>query len=362
MNHHCTCPEPGFCERHKMMKTQREWELCRGTASNSPTCGKTYWLAWERGQIGATAPPDPVLDPEGFCDRAKGLGDTVAKAIKVATAGIVQPCGGCKQRAATLNHWVPAASAPVERLDLSEPLIRNCTFHVWPVKKAGAWRWNCDQLMRRADLFNGKRIVAIVHDSQSEHPDAVKEYMRDWTDDFIVLGNNPKLREVVTFVPMLERLESLDANELTFCCHSKAVKHRVNPTEPGTTLFRWAAAMFETCLDDWDHVRQLLQDNAMAGSFRRFGQFKTHRNNAWHYSGTFYWFRHVDVFQRNWRYLDQKFFGTESWPGHMFKADETACIFADKVDDLYQLPYWNSVIQPQLDEWRQRHAVSSLWG
>ncbi len=360
MNHHCTCETPGFCERHKMEKTQREWELCKGIATNSPTCGKTYWLAWEKGQIGATAPPNPVLDPEGFCDRGRGLGDTVAKAIKTATAGIVQPCGGCKQRAATLNHWMPSEAPPVETVDLSAGTVRNLMFHVWPVKGTGAWQWNCDQLMMRADLFNGKRIVAIVHDAQSDRPDAVKEYLRDFTDEFLVFGNNPKLREVVTFVPMMEKLESLNANELTFNCHSKAVKHKIGPDNPGTTLFRWTDAMYETLVDRFDIVLELLKTKAMAGSFKRYGQFKTHRNNAWHYSGTFYWFRHVDVFQRNWRYLDQRFFGTESWPGHMFKADETACVFHDRTDDLYQLSYWREKVQPALDEWRRQHELSSV--
>lgn len=343
-----------------MQKSRREWELCKGIAANSPTCGKTYWLAWEKGQIGATAPPDPVLEPEGFCDRGKGLGDTVAKAIKTATLGTVTPCGGCKQRAATLNHWMPAESPPVERLDLQEPLVRNCTFHVWPVKNTRAWQWNCDQLLKRASLFNGKRLVAIAHDAQADHPDAVKEYLRDFTDDFLVFGNNPKLREVVSWVPMLERLESLNANEVTFACHSKAVKHRLSPGSPGTTLFQWTETMWETCCDHWEYVRELLQDKAMAGSFRRFGQFKTHRNHAWHYSGTFYWFRHIDVFQRNWRYTDQKFFGTESWPGHMFKADETACIFFDQANDLYRVPYWTGVIQPALDQWRGERVVQGV--
>lgn len=32
-----------------------------------------------------------------------GLGDLVAGAIKVATLGLVKPCGGCKERQAKLN-------------------------------------------------------------------------------------------------------------------------------------------------------------------------------------------------------------------------------------------------------------------
>lgn len=360
MNEHCTCPEPGFCERHQMHKTNREWELCKGVARNSPSCGLAYWLAWEQGKIGATAPPEPVLNPEGFCSHSRGLGDVVANTIHTVTGGLVQPCGGCKQRAALLNHLMPSAASPVETVRLEEPVKRNVMMHIWPVKKTGVWQWNCDQLLKRAELFNGKRVVAIVYDSQSDKPEAVKKYLSDFTDDFVVMPNNPALREVVTFVPMLERLESTDPNEVTFCCHSKAVKHAIPVGNPGTTLFKWTEAMYETCLDHWDHIRELLTTKAMAGSFRRYGQFKTPRNHQWHYSGTFYWFRHVDVFQRNWRYLDKKFFGTESWPGHMFRPEETACIFMDMAEDLYQIPYWASTVTPALEQWRQEHAVPSL--
>ena len=38
---------------------------------------------------------------------SRGLGDTVAKAIKRATGGKVKPCGGCKKRQAALNKLMP---------------------------------------------------------------------------------------------------------------------------------------------------------------------------------------------------------------------------------------------------------------
>ncbi len=39
--------------------------------------------------------------------KSRGLGDTVAKAIRWASRGKIKPCGGCKKRQAKLNKLVP---------------------------------------------------------------------------------------------------------------------------------------------------------------------------------------------------------------------------------------------------------------
>lgn len=62
MNPHCQCKEPGYCQRHKMQKVGRLYEFCQGTA-NTADCGFKYWRAWEMGQMGATAPDEPKLEP-----------------------------------------------------------------------------------------------------------------------------------------------------------------------------------------------------------------------------------------------------------------------------------------------------------
>lgn len=355
-NPHCECDGPGFCKRHQIDKGEREFELCSGEA-DSIDCGKKYWLAWEQGKLGATAPANPVLNPQGFCSgRPIGLGSKVSSGIKSLTG--IKPCGGCKNRAALLNSIAPADLPPVQPVEFVEPVKRNCTMHIWPVKGHDAWRWNCDQLMKHAELFNGRRIVAIATSREAEEPNAVREHMKDFTDEFIVVKNSRRLREVASWQMMLESLESLEPNEVTFSCHSKCVRHKIDLNDPGSTVVRWTKAMYDVCLSNWDLVAEALHDKGMAGAFKRYGQFTTIGNNRWHYSGTFYWWRNRDVFQRNWRRIDKKFFGTESWPGHVFKAGETACLFGDDVGDLYNLDYWKARIQPQLDEWMQKHGIA----
>lgn len=243
--------------------------------------------------------------------------------------------------------------APV--VELVEPVKRNFMMHIWPVKGFGTWQWNCDQVLKRADLFNGKRIIAIAVSNETDHAYVVKEYMRDFTDDFIVVPNHVGLREVVTFIPMLEKLESLDPTEVTFACHAKGVRHALSPDDLNTTIFPWTKMMYDLCLDYWPLVRLRLQTAAMVGNFRRFGEFTTPGNNRWHYSGTFYWFRHRDVFENTWRKVDQKFFGTESWPGHLFGASQTACLFKDSADDMYDARYVHLHVVPECELWKKEH-------
>jgi hypothetical protein len=52
----------------------------------------------------AGEPIAPIGEP-----KSRGFGDTVAKAIKVATGGLVKPCGGCKKRQQKLNELFPYA-------------------------------------------------------------------------------------------------------------------------------------------------------------------------------------------------------------------------------------------------------------
>ena len=349
-NPHCLCPAAGLCSRHKLNKSDREFELCKGTA-HSIDCGRKYWLAWERGMLGATPPESPVLDPPPFCvDR--GFGDHLARMIDHVTLGAIPQCGGCKRREALLNHWFPKELPPIEKVDLSES-NRHLMFHIWPIKDFGAWQWNCDRLLEHAACFNGRRVVAIVTDDESEPAEAVREYLKDFTDEFLEFPNDPRLREVVTFVPMLERLEGLQSErDVTFTCHAKAVRHKLTPEQEGTTIFRWAGACYET-MTHWEAVRPLLETNGTVGVFRRFNNVPDRKGfGVWHFSGAFYWFRNQDVFRRNWRYVPDRFYGTEAWPGLMFKTSESACVACDNIGDLYNFEYWTKSIEPQLAMWR----------
>ena len=60
-NKHCTCPAAGFCNRHKIQKSEAQFAICRGEADR-PDCGYKFWEAWETGKFGAVAQDPPLLD------------------------------------------------------------------------------------------------------------------------------------------------------------------------------------------------------------------------------------------------------------------------------------------------------------
>ena len=59
-----------------------------------------------------------------------------------------------------------------------------------------------------------------------------------------------------------------------------------------------------------------------------------------------------DAYRRNWRYVPQFFYGTESWIGNIFSPDESANVIGDNVGDLYSLEYFERVTAGQLAAWR----------
>jgi hypothetical protein len=209
---------------------------------------------------------------------------------------------------------------------------RNLLYHVWPVRGA-MWRWNVQQLLGRIDLFNGRRVVGIVHDERAESPDEVRRLFDGHGCEFVVAANGPA-GEGLTFPTMLARVRSLDPNEVTFYAHAKGVKYEPAVPDP---VRRWADIQYRAALDDWPAVRSQLERYAMTGSFKMLGKFRAHHYvGDWHYSGTFFWLRHAYAFARDIVRLPSFYGCVEAWPGVHFRREETGCLF---MDSLRQLPY-----------------------
>lgn len=293
-------------------------------------------------------------DALGRC--TTGLGKCTGRIRDAVIASGLAICTECRSR------------APVPIVDLSE-CKRNLVYHIAPASGNGTWQRNVEQILKRINLFNGRRIVSIVRGrpiaeagnrrgrliTPLDPPEAVIEAFKGEAE-CLIFDNDPNLREVVTFVPMLKKVESLDPQEVTFCAHAKGVTRPVNA---GVTVHPWAEILYETCLDYWPLVRSLLERRAMAGSLKKIGPGFRGSQSSWHYSGTFYWFRNRDVFSRDWRRVDQAWWGTESWPGVMFHEEEAACIFHSGVVpklNMYSMDYLKGVVLPELEQWRREHA------
>jgi hypothetical protein len=243
------------------------------------------------------------------------------------------------------------APARLEPLPFDAPPRRNLLYHLWPVR-GSTWRWNLDELKRRIDLFNGRRIVGIVCDARSEDPQAVQDYLAGHGCEFIVAGNDER-GEAVTFAAMLQRVASTDRNEVSFYAHAKGVKYE--PEFP-PAVRRWTEVLYGALLDDWAAVREQLQLGAMTGMLRKHGRFRNHHEvGDWHYSGTFFWMRHAHVFRRRWQEVPQFYGGVEAWPGTLFHRDETGCLLLDQVREWpYSDRFWSQRGDPAYRQWRAR--------
>lgn len=260
-------------------------------------------------------------------------------------------------RRSLASQWTPGCTypevCPVEFTNIRRHLL----MHIWPVAGFGAWQWNCDQLLQRRHLFNGRRVIAIAVDEVTDRPETVMHYLRDLNAEFFVIRNDFRRREGISLVPLLKQVESQDPDEVTFFCHAKGVRYKVTPNSRNTSVFQWTEAMYRVLLDYWPAVQHGLSRKAMCSLFRRLDGFRTPGNHGWFYSGSFYWFRNRDVFQRNWRHLDiHQLWGVESWPGHQFTTDETHCLVGDGIDHLYRQDYWNRHVLPILRDWYASHS------
>lgn len=227
---------------------------------------------------------------------------------------------------------------------------RHLMYHLWPVK-GETWRWNVEQLLQRIDLFNGRRLVAIVTDERCEDLATVQAAFAGHGIEFIVRPNASG-GESVTFPLMLAELAREHRDDVAFYAHAKGVKYE--PVSP-PAVKRWAEVQMAVTLDHWPTIRAQLDQHAMTGLLRRPGRFANHQHvGDWHYSGTCFWFRHDAVFQRAWQDVPAFYGGVEAWPGMLFSQQETGCLLLDQLRELpYRERFWATRGNPAFLRWQR---------
>lgn len=211
--------------------------------------------------------------------------------------------------------------------------------HVYP-KSGGPWRDAVAGIRQRINLFDGERIVGIVRGDGLE--DAADE-VADIATETIVLGNDPSLREAMTFPSMIARLHGKAGR--VFYCHTKGATHHT-----GSICQEWREVMLEACLDYPPLIDCMLSRVNVCGAFRRHEGLGV----DYHYSGSFYWFNGPALWNRDWGNIHQVWYGVESWPAVQFGLGESGCLFLDYCGDLYSEDYWASAVRPALAAWRER--------
>ena len=277
----------------------------------------------------------------GYCSIAVSRGEARLRQLKVADLSIgFAAANGLAQRNGIAHSNGHGCSVENPRTGFTSTPRRNLIYHVWPVR-GSMWRWNLEQLKSRIDLFNGRRLIGIVHDERAEDVGAVKAALEGHGCEFLVAPNSPA-GEVVTFPAMLRQVASTHLNEVTFYAHAKGVRHEPNVPR---TVHRWAEVNYRVTLDDWAGVREQLDHFALTGAFRMLGRFRAHQYAGdWHYSGTYFWLRHAHVFNRDCLEVPAFYGGVEAWPGIYFGRDETGCLLFDDLRQLaYHEQFWQSL-------------------
>lgn len=220
------------------------------------------------------------------------------------------------------------------------PLAKfNLLYHVAPFLDGDAWRRNLRQLTpARLAQFNGKRVIAVaVGDGLARAVD-VREALPDAAGvELLEVPNDPVRRERASLFPLLERVQSLDPGEASLYAHAKGVTRAGDPK--AEAVMYWRNLMYQALLDQPARVRQALRQFPVVGGFRkaRPTTFKDGTTAPWHFSGTFFWFRHDAFFARAWRQIPDTGWAVESCVGNLFRLEEGHCLVKDGVGDPYHL-------------------------
>jgi len=233
------------------------------------------------------------------------------------------------------------------------PPVRHLLYHIAPFGGNGVWQWNVAELLKRFNVFNGRRIVAIVTGDDLDPPFAVKAAFAGHEVTFLECPNDSDLWEVATFAAMWEALGPTGPDDMTFYAHAKGV------TRGGDAIVEeWTRIMYHTLLDYLPLVEKMLEREGIAGSFKRFGRFwEDHCLVRWHYCGTFYWVRNARLPRPGcWHEVHRFWAGTEAWPPVIFPTG--GCVFHEGGPEMamYDARYMMRVVLPALTVWEQRHA------
>lgn len=234
-----------------------------------------------------------------------------------------------------------------EDLFTSTP-ITNLHYFIYP-KYEESTIFHLDRLERYTKKFNGKKICCIAVDDDT-HQDKYIPQLKELFTDIYMVANNPKKREKVGFIPSLDKLQTTNRNEVICFAHGKGQQFH---TKASPIIREWTDSMYETCVDNWDQVREFMEKGyPVVGPFKNETAFK---NTAfgWHYSGSFWWARSYRLFERNWRNICSRWWASESYVGRHFTKEEGACLFGkmEPGESLYHHQMWDR-LRVDLQNWR----------
>lgn len=210
---------------------------------------------------------------------------------------------------------------------------RNLLYNCCALLSNEEWRLNVERLNRHAHIFNGRKIVLVKEGPGTVDFDTVKAAFR-FEAEFRRVPNDPVLGEVTGFVAALRELHSLDPNEATFYAHTKGVS-RANDPKKLESIRLWRNTMYRECLGNPERIEATLAQYACCGCFKFEKPFPLDldpsNSSTWHFSGTFFWFRHDKLFSTTWDEVQPIRHGIEVYLGSKFTSEESYCLFENDI-------------------------------
>lgn len=214
--------------------------------------------------------------------------------------------------------------------------VRNLLCHLYANLANSHWLATVNALRDHWSLFNGLRIIAIPTGPDLVPPDELRARLPPNCLTF-TFPNDPRLREVASFLPLLKAVQSIDQTRATFYCHAKGTTplHDITPNK-SAAIRKWRNHMIFSCLTQWRNVSHLLRRYATVGTYKiDYSNIPGYRMTSpsglttglWHYAGTFFWFRNDQVFTRpHWSAIADDPFAAEMWLGGFIPPELAAGI------------------------------------
>lgn len=235
---------------------------------------------------------------------------------------------------------------------------RHLLYHLCPFTRNAIWRENVAALLTRLSLFNGRRLIAVGTGAGLESPAVVLDAFAGAKVEFVFVPNDPNLREGATFLPLFERVADLGAGHAVLWAHAKGVQ---TPFPQPVAL--WRQALYELYLDYWPLVEEMLEQFPVVGAFKKTGPGwnATQSRSAWHYSGSWCWYRACDLFSKDWRRIEPFPHALEAYPSLHFPEARAGCLFWEapvRDVNLYSVPYWQTRVSPALVQWKKSNEAA----
>ncbi len=222
--------------------------------------------------------------------------------------------------------------------------------HLWPVK--GYWQRHADAWNRLSEMINGKLVVGVVTDRESDSIATVRSALSDKIELFEA-PNTPE-GENPTFARFQETMPR-GQNDVFLYAHGKGCRKR---TFESKAIDLWIEMMYAVLFDHKNIVTQMASGYKMVGAFRMFGEDPHQPQFGWHYAGTF-WALRAKYFPGT--VVQPVYGGVEAWPGQNFQASECKCEFLDNIAlrALYLDKYMMKQ-RPLFEKWKESNAPTSL--